>query len=212
MAKPQKSLGQVFMNGIFKQNPTFVQFLGMCPTLAVTNKVSSALGMGAGVLFVLVLSNFIISLVRNAVPREVRIPIYIVIIAGLVTILEIIMENYQYDLYTTLGTFLSLIVVNCLILGRAEAFASKNTPLKSIFDGMGMAIGFTLGITFIAVFRELLGAGTITIWGDLAIRIIPETFTINLLTQAAGAFLVFGLLVSQVNKLKFAREASSEVA
>ena len=209
MAKPQKSLTEVFTNGFFKQNPTFVQFLGMCPTLAVTSKVSDALGMGAGVIFVLVFSNLIISLIRNYVPREVRIPIFIVVIAGLVTILEIFMEYKLYDLYISLGTFLSLIVVNCLILGRAEAFASKNGPVRSILDGLGMGIGFTGGITLIAFFRELLGKGTITIWGDLSFTFIPETYTIGLLTSAAGAFLVFGILVSQINKVKFRKAERS---
>ena len=212
MAKPQKSLTEVFTNGFLKQNPTFVQFLGMCPTLAVTSKVSDALGMGAGVIFVLVFSNLIISLIRNYVPREVRIPIFIVIIAGLVTILEVFMEWKLYDLYISLGTFLSLIVVNCLILGRAEAFASKNGPVRSVLDGLGMGIGFTGGIALIAFFRELLGNGTITIWGNLSFTLIPETYTIGLLTSAAGAFLVFGILVSQINKVKFRKAEQSEVA
>lgn len=212
MAKPKKSFTEVLTTGFFKQNPTFVQFLGMCPTLAVTSKVSDALGMGAGVIFVLIFSNFIISLIRNYVPREVRIPIYIVVIAGLVTILEIIMELAAYDLYVSLGTFLSLIVVNCLILGRAEAFASKNDPIRSVLDGLGMGLGFTGGITFIAFFRELLGKGSITIWGDLSLTIIPETYTISLLSGAAGAFLVFGILVSQINKIKQRRLEGSEVA
>lgn len=212
MAKPKKSLGEVFTTGLFKQNPTFVQFLGMCPTLAVTGFVSTALGMGVGVIFVLVFSNLIISLIRNYVPREVRIPIYIVVIASLVTILEIVMERYSYTLYVQLGTFLSLIVVNCLILGRAEAFASKNGPVRSMIDGLGMGIGFTGGITLIAIFRELLGSGTITIWEGISFTFIPEQYTISLLTQAAGAFLVFGILVSQVNRIKMRRAEQSEVA
>jgi electron transport complex protein RnfE len=212
MAKKQKSLTEVFTTGLFKQNPTFVQFLGMCPTLAVTKSVESALGMGAGVIFVLVVSNFAISLIRNFVPREVRIPIYIVIIASLVTVLEMFMKAFVPDLASSLGTFLSLIVVNCLILGRAEAFASKNKPIPSILDGLGMALGFTGGITFIAFFRELLGAGSITIWGNIAVELIPEQFQVSLLVQSAGAFLVFGILVSQVNKFRMRRAEKSEVA
>ena len=212
MARPQKSLGEVFSNGLFKQNPTFVQFLGMCPTLAVTGSVETALGMGAGVIFVLVLSNLVISLIRNFVPSEVRIPIYIVVIAFLVTVLERLMYVYQYPLYVALGTFLSLIVVNCLILGRAEAFASKNGPVRSMVDGLGMALGFTGGITLIAFFRELLGKGSITIWGDLGIEIIPEAYQISILVQSAGAFLVFGILVSQVNKFRMNRAERNEVA
>ena len=212
MAKKQKSLGEVFSNGLFKQNPTFVQFLGMCPTLAVTGSVESALGMGAGVIFVLVLSNVSISLIRNFVPREVRIPIYIVIIASLVTVLEMMMNLFVPDLASSLGTFLSLIVVNCLILGRAEAFAAKNKVLLSALDGLGMALGFTGGITLIAFFRELFGAGSITIWGDLGIDLIPEAFQISVLTMPAGAFLVFGLLVATVNKIRMNRAERNEVA
>ncbi len=206
MAK-QKSLKSVFSAGLFKQNPVFVQFLGMCPTLAVTGSVENALGMGAGVVFVLVVANFVVSLIRNYVPREVRIPIYIVIIASLVTILEMFMKAFVPDLAASLGTFLSLIVVNCLILGRAEAFASNNKPLSSIFDGLGMALGFTGGLVLIAFFRELLGAGTV-----LGMQIIPADYQISILVQAAGAFLVFGILVSQVNKIRLARMSESEVA
>jgi electron transport complex protein RnfE len=205
MARKQKSLKEVFSAGIFKQNPIFVQFLGMCPTLAVTTTVENALGMGAGVIFVLVLSNFIVSLIRNVVPKEVRIPIYIVIIASLVTILEMFMRAFQPDLAASLGVFLSLIVVNCLILGRAEAFASKNSPVKSLIDGLGMGLGFTLGILLIAVVRELLGAGTL-----YGIEIIPEDYQISILVSASGAFLVFGILVSQINKFRFKRADESE--
>jgi electron transport complex protein RnfE len=207
MAAKQKSLKTIFSAGLFKQNPVFVQFLGMCPTLAVTGSVENALGMGAGVVFVLVVANLVVSLIRNYVPREVRIPIYIVIIASLVTILEMFMKAFVPDLAASLGTFLSLIVVNCLILGRAEAFASKNKPIASIFDGFGMALGFTGGLVLIAFFRELLGAGTL-----LGMQVIPADYQISILVQAAGAFLVFGILVSQVNKIRLARENESEVA
>jgi electron transport complex protein RnfE len=206
MAK-QKSLKSVFSAGLFKQNPVFVQFLGMCPTLAVTGSVENAIGMGAGVVFVLVVANLVVSLIRNYVPREVRIPIYIVIIASLVTILEMFMKAFVPDIAASLGTFLSLIVVNCLILGRAEAFASKNKPLPSIFDGLGMALGFTGGLVLIAFFRELLGAGTV-----LGMQVIPADYQISILVQAAGAFLVFGILVSQINKIRLARASESEVA
>jgi electron transport complex protein RnfE len=212
MPRRQKTLMETFSNGLFKQNPVFVQFLGMCPTLAVTGSVENALGMGAGVTFVLVLSNTAISLVRKYVPREVRIPIFIVIIATLVTMLEMIMKAIVPDLASSLGTFLSLIVVNCLILGRAEAFASKNGPVKSAIDGLGMAIGFTGGILLIAFFRELLGSGTLTIWGDLAFSLIPEEYTIDILVKSAGAFLVFGILVSQINKFRMNKADRNEVA
>jgi len=212
MARKQKSLSDVFTAGFFKQNPVFVQFLGMCPTLAVTGSVESAIGMGAGVIFVLVLSNLIISLIRSAVPREVRIPIYIVVIASFVTMLEMLMNAFVPDLAAQLGTFLSLIVVNCLILGRAEAFASKNGPVRSVLDGLGMGIGFTGGITLLAFFRELLGKGSITVWGDFALNLIPSDFQISILVAPAGAFLVFGILVSQINKIKLRRAEQGEVA
>ena len=212
MARRQKSLVEIFTNGLFKQNPTFVQFLGMCPTLAVTGSVENALGMGLGVMFVLVLSNMAISAIRKIVPTEIRIPIYIVVIAGLVTYLEMLMDAFLPEMANSLGTFLSLIVVNCLILGRAEAFASKNGVIKSGLDGLGMAIGFTGGLVLIAFFRELFGNGTVTIWGDLAFNIIPEQYQISLLVQSAGAFLVFGILVSQINKIKMNRAARNEVA
>lgn len=212
MAKKERSVRDIFATGLFKQNPTFVQFLGMCPTLAVTKSVESAIGMGAGVIFVLVMSNLVISLIRNYVPREVRIPIYIVVIASLVTILEMYMKAYVPDLAESLGTFLSLIVVNCLILGRAEAFASKNGPIKSMADGLGMALGFTGGIALIAFFRELLGSGSITIWGDLGVQLIPDAYQISLLVESAGAFLVFGILVSQINRIRMNRAEREEVA
>lgn len=217
MARKQKSLGDVFTTGFFKQNPVFVQFLGMCPTLAVTGSVDSAIGMGAGVLFVLFFSNLIISLIRKAVPREVRIPIYIVVIASLVTILEMLMDAYVPQLADKLGTFLSLIVVNCLILGRAEAFASKNSPLRSAIDGAGMAIGFTGGIVLLAFFRELFGSGSVTLWVTnsgtaIGLDLIPMDFQIPILIAPAGAFLVFGILVAQINKIKFRTAEQSEVA
>ncbi len=211
MARKQKTIKEIFTNGLAVQNPVFVQFLGICPTLAITKSVESAIGMGAGVVFVLVLSNLAISLIRNHVPREVRIPIYIVIIASLVTILEMLMKAFVPDLASSLGTFLSLIVVNCLILGRAEAFASKNSPLKSVADGFGMAIGFTAGIVLIAVFRELFGAGSITIWEDFAIQLIPANYQISILVQASGAFLVFGIIVAQINKIRLNRVDRNEV-
>ncbi len=212
MPRREKTLGEIFSNGLFKQNPVFVQFLGMCPTLAVTGSVENAIGMGIGVTFVLVFSNLAISLVRKYVPREVRIPIFIVIIATLVTLLEMMMNAYAKPMADSLGTFLSLIVVNCLILGRAEAFASKNGPIKSVFDGFGMAIGFTGGILLIAFFREVLGSGTLTIWGDLAFDLIPKTYTIDILVKSAGAFLVFGILVSQINKFRMNKADRNEVA
>ncbi len=207
MARKQKTLKQIFSNGLFKQNPVFVQFLGICPTLAVTGNIENALGMGVGVLFVLVFANLAVSAIRNYVPREVRIPIFIVIIASLVTVLEMLMKAYAPDLAKSLGVFLSLIVVNCLILGRAEAFASKNSPVKSMVDGVSMALGFTGGIVIIAAIRELFGSGSL-----LGFAIIPSDFQISILVQSAGAFLVFGLVVSQINRYRMNKADREEVA
>ena len=207
--KKQQSLKSIFFTGIFSNNPTFVQFLGLCPTLAVTSKLENALGMGVGTLFVLVMSNLIISLIRNYVPDEVRIPIYIVVIASLVTILEMFMNAYLPDLAAALGTFLKLIVVNCIILGRAEAFAAKNGPIKSVADGLGMAIGFTLGISLIALFRELFGLGSIL---GFEIGFVAENnLQLAVLAGPAGAFLVYGLLVGQMLKIQKRRAEKAEV-
>lgn len=204
-------LGSVFKNGVLTNNPTFVQFLGMCPTLAVTSQVNSALGMGVGVVFVLVLSNLSISLIRNYVPSEIRIPVYIVVIAALVTILEMFMNAFTPALAAELGTFLKLIVVNCIILGRAEAFAQKNGPIASMVDGFAMGLGFTGGLTLLAIFREVFGSGSFM--GNEISLIASNNFQLSLLTGPAGAFLVFGLLVAQLTKYrqyKADKEASQE--
>jgi Na+-translocating ferredoxin:NAD+ oxidoreductase subunit E len=204
-------LGSVFKNGVLTNNPTFVQFLGMCPTLAVTSQVNSALGMGVGVVFVLVLSNLSISLIRNYVPSEIRIPVYIVVIAALVTILEMFMNAWTPDLAAELGTFLKLIVVNCIILGRAEAFAQKNGPIASMVDGLAMGLGFTGGLTLLAIFREVFGSGSFM--GNEISLIADNNFQLSLLTGPAGAFLVFGLLVAQLTKyrqFKADKEATQE--
>lgn len=204
-------LGSVFKNGVLTNNPTFVQFLGMCPTLAVTSQVNSALGMGIGVVFVLVLSNLSISLIRNYVPSEIRIPVYIVVIAALVTILEMFMNAFTPDLANQLGTFLKLIVVNCIILGRAEAFAQKNGPIASMVDGLAMGLGFTGGLTLLAIFREVFGSGSFM--GNEISLIASNNFQLSLLTAPAGAFLVFGLLVAQLTKYrqyKADKEAAQE--
>jgi Na+-translocating ferredoxin:NAD+ oxidoreductase subunit E len=205
------NLGSVFKNGVLTNNPTFVQFLGMCPTLAVTSQVNSALGMGVGVVFVLVLSNLSISLIRNYVPSEIRIPVYIVVIAALVTILEMFMNAWTPDLAAELGTFLKLIVVNCIILGRAEAFAQKNGPIASMVDGLAMGLGFTGGLALLAIFREVFGSGSFM--GNEISLIANNNFQLSLLTGPAGAFLVFGLLVAQLTKYrqyKADKEASQE--
>ena len=199
-------------NGIIKENPTFVIMLGMCPTLAVTKTLESAIGMGMCILFVLFFSNLIISCLKNIIPDEIRIPVYIVIIASLVTIVEMVLNAFLPALYSQLGVFVSLIVVNCIILGRAEAFASKNDPISSMVDAVGMAIGVTLALCIVALIREFVGNGTITVWGDLAIdctglysalHIEPVGF----LQTNAGAFLTLGIIVGCINAF---RESSAD--
>ena len=185
--------------GILKENPVFVLVLGLCPVLGVSSQVSNALGMSVAVLFVLTFSNIIISLLRKVIPASIHIPAYIVVIASLVTITEMVMHAFAPSIYSALGVFLPLIVVNCIILGRAEAFASKNTVFDSILDAIGMSIGFALAITLIAVIRELLGAGTITLFavGSFGGVITVPWFydnPIRVMALAPGALLIMGYL------------------
>ena len=183
-------------NGIIKENPTFVLMLGMCPTLAVTSSAINGLGMGLSTTVVLIFANLIISLFRKRIPNGVRIPAFIVIVASLVTIVEFLMKAYFQSLSEALGVYIPLIVVNCLILGRAESFASKNGPIASIFDGVGMGLGFTLGLTIIGLIREMLGAGTIF---DMPILKDIGYTPIAIFTRAPGAFLVLAFLVAGMN-------------
>ncbi|MBN2532544.1 MAG: electron transport complex subunit E [Spirochaetales bacterium] len=190
-----------FTKGIFKENPLFIIVLGLCPSLAVSTEVINALGMGAGVIFVLLGSNICVSLLKNFIPEKVRIPSYVVIIASFVTIVEMVMEAYAPDLYKNLGIFVSLIVVNCIILGRAEAYASKNKLVHSILDALGMGIGFTLGLLLIAVIREIFGAGTITLFPVKAIGFNGKitlgwlnNYPAKVFAFASGALLVMGYL------------------
>ena len=208
MDQPVK-LTSILKNGLFTSNPTFVQFLGMCPTLAVTSRVDNAIGMGLGVVFVLVLSNLAISLIRNVVPSEIRIPVFIVVIAALVTVLEMFMNAFTPELAASLGTFLKLIVVNCIILGRAEAFAAKNGPIASMVDGFAMGSGFLGGLTLLAIFREVFGSGSFM--GNEITLITDYNFQLRLLTAPAGAFLVFGLLVAQIVKYRQRKEDKEAV-
>ncbi len=181
----------IVKKGILTENPLFVLLLGLCPALGVTSSVESALGMGGSVSFVLLFSNVIVSSLRKIVPDEIRIPVYIVIIATGVTLLEMLMNAYLNELAAKLGIFIPLIVVNCIILGRAESFASKNTVFDSIFDAIGMGTGFTLGLCLLATVREVLGAGTF-----LGIQVLPSAYTIPLFLYPAGAFLALGLLIA----------------
>ena len=185
------------MNGIIKENPTFVLLLGMCPTLGTTSSAINGMGMGLATLFVLICSNVVISSIKNLVPDMVRIPIFIVVIASFVTVLQMLMQAYVPGLYATLGLFIPLIVVNCILLGRAEAFAAKNGPLASLFDGLGMGLGFTIGLTLLGSVREFLGTGKI-----FNISILPEEYGMLVFVLAPGAFIVLGYLIAIVNRLK----------
>ena len=182
-------------NGIIKENPTFVLMLGMCPTLAVTTSAMNGMGMGLTTMAVLIMSNFVISALRNIIPSRMRIPAYIVIVASLVTVVQLLLQGYIPSLYDTLGIYIPLIVVNCIILGRAEAFASKNNPLLSIMDGLGMGLGFTFALTCIGLVREILGAGT---FFSMSLPISFEPITI--FVMAPGAFFILALLTAiQIN-------------
>lgn len=192
-----KSLKQ-FFNGIVKENPTFVLMLGMCPTLAVTTSASNGLGMGLTTTAVLALSNLFISLIRKIIPDKARIPAFIVVVAAFVTIVQMLLQAYLPDLDKSLGLYIPLIVVNCIILGRAEAFAYKNGPLVSLFDGLGMGLGFTLGLTCIASVREIIGAGTI-----FGVTVMPASYEpMAIFTLAPGAFFVLALLTALQNVFK----------
>lgn len=187
----KKSKWQIFTNGIFKENPVLILLLGCCSVLAISVTVQGALGMGAALTFVLVGSNVVISLLRKIIPDKVRIPCFIVVIATFVTLVEMITEAYLPDLYSSLGIFLALIVVNCIVLGRAEMFASKNSVIDSLLDGLGMGIGYTVVICAIAVVRELFASGTI-----YGLRIIPEGYQIGIIGQTPGGFLLFGIAMA----------------
>ena len=188
---------KILMNGIIKENPTFVLLLGMCPTLGTTSSAINGMGMGLATMAVLICSNFVISCIKNIVPDMVRIPSYIVVIASLVTILQMVMQAFVPGLYATLGLFIPLIVVNCLILGRAEAFAAKNGPIASMFDGIGMGLGFTIALTVLGGVREFLGTGKL-----FDIAILPEEYGMLLFVLAPGAFIALGYLIAIVNKLR----------
>ena len=184
-----------FIKGLIKENPTLVGLLGMCPTLAVTTTASNGLGMGLATTFVLIGSNIVISLLKNVIPKSVKLPCYIVIIAGFVTLIEMLMKGYIPALYKSLGTFLSLITVNCIILGRAEVFASKNKVVPSIMDALGMGLGFTLALTLMASVREIFGAGSL--FG----REIPYIQNMTVFILPAGGFFVLGCIIAFINKL-----------
>ena len=188
---------KVFLNGLIKENPTFVLLLGMCPTLGTTSSALNGMSMGLATTFVLICSNIVIALLKNLIPDKVRIPAYIVVIASFVTLLQMLMQAYLPTLFASLGLFIPLIVVNCIILGRAEAFAAKNTALPSLFDGLGMGLGFTWALTLLGAVRELLGTGAI-----FGFTLLPSATNMLVFVLAPGAFIVLGYLIAIVNKIK----------
>ena len=188
---------KILLNGVIKENPTFVLMLGMCPTLATTTSAINGMSMGLATMFVLICSNLVISLIKKLAPDMVRIPVFVVVIASFVTILQMVMQAFVPGIYATLGLFIPLIVVNCIILGRAEAFACKNGPIESIFDGIGIGLGFTIGLTALGVVREILGAGSV-----FGITLLPESLNMLLFVLPPGAFITLGFLVAIVNKLR----------
>ena len=208
MAK--QDLKKIFLNGIVTENPTFRLVLGMCPTLAITTSVLNGLGMGLATTFVLVCSNFVISLIRNFVPSKVRIPAYIVVIATFVTIVQLLLEAFLPSLSQSLGLFIPLIVVNCIIFARAESFASKNPPLASMADGLGMGLGFTISLSIISAVRELIGSGTL-----LGFPVLGSNYPgVLLFILAPGGYITLGLVMVAFNavmkKIDGRRRASAE--
>ena len=188
---------KIIKNGIIAENPTFVLLLGLCPTLATTSSAVNGMSMGLATTFVLICSNIVISAIKKLIPDEVRIPAYIVVIASFVTILQMCMQAFLPDLYKSLGLFIPLIVVNCIVLGRAESFASKNGILSSGFDGIGIGLGFTIALTLLGICRELLGTGKI-----FALSVFPEQYGALLFVLAPGAFIALGYLIALVNRFK----------
>lgn len=197
-----QSLAKEFTKGLWTEIPPFRLVLGLCPVLAVTKSVENGIGMGVATTFVLVFSNLLISMLRNVIPAKVRIACYIVIIATFVTIVELLMQAYAYPLFLKLGIFIPLIVVNCIVLGRAEAFASKNSPVLSLADGLGIGIGYTLSLASLGAVREFLGAGTITIWGGTPIFQMGSNFhPFKFMIEAPGAFVGLGIMLALMNMI-----------
>ncbi len=187
----------IIKNGIVKDNPTFVLMLGMCPTLATTTSATNGMAMGLATMAVLICTNFVISLLKSLTPDKVRIPVFIVVIAAFVTMLQLVIKAFLPDIDKALGLFIPLIVVNCIILGRAEAFAAKQSPVASLFDGIGIGLGFTLALTLLGIVRELLGAGSI-----FGFALLPESCNILLFILPPGAFITLGFLIAIVNRLR----------
>lgn len=196
------NMKSIFFNGVVNENPTFRMMLGMCPTLAITTAASNGIGMGLATTAVLAFSNMAISLLRNAIPEKIRIPAFVVVIATFVTMLQMLIKAFMPALDDALGIYIPLIVVNCIIFARAEAFACKNGPLASLVDGIGMGVGFTIGITLLASIRELIGSGSLFGVQIMALGYQP----MSIVTQAPGGFIVFGLLLAAINTMTKKKE------
>lgn len=192
---------QTFIKGILVENPLLILSIGLCSSLGITTSIFNALGMGAGMTFVLVMSELVISLFRRHIPTSIRLPVFIIIIAAFTTIVQLVLQAYVPALYDALGVFIPLIVVNCIIMGRVEAFASKNKIGDSLLDGLGMGIGYTIVLIAISLIRELLGGGTLFAGTALKLEIIPEAYRIGILNSAPGGFIVFGI-VAALNQLR----------
>ncbi|MDO5724886.1 MAG: electron transport complex subunit RsxE [Tissierellia bacterium] len=198
-------LSKIFTDGIIKNNPAFIQLIGLCPVLAVTTSTKNALSMGMAVIFVLVMSNLVVSILRNIIPEKIRIPIFIVIIASFVTIVQMVLEAYAISIYNALGIFLPLIVVNCTILGRAESFAYKNKIVPAIVDGLGNGVGATFAMGLMGIVREFLGSGTI-----FDIQILPESIpTIGLMQAPPGAFILLGFFIALFKSINAKKAANA---
>lgn len=200
---------QIFTNGFIKENPLLVLNIGLCSSLGVTTSIFNGIGMGMGMLFVLLMSEIVISLFRKFIPSAIRLPVFIIIIAALTTIVQLVLNAYVGSLYDALGVFLPLIVVNCIIMGRVEAFASKNNTFCSILDALGMGLGYTIVLVLISFFRELLGGGTLMAGTPFMVTLIPEDYRVGIFNSAPGGFIVFGFLAALVQLIKFISAAKA---
>lgn len=201
---------KIFTNGFIKENPLLVLNIGLCSSLGVTTSIFNGLGMGLGMTFVLLMSEIVISIFRRLIPSAIRLPVFIIVIAAFTTIVQLVLQAYVESLYSALGVFLPLIVVNCIIMGRVEAFASKNNIGNSVLDALGMGIGYTLVLVFISMIRELLGGGTLMAGTALKITVIPEEYRIGIFNSAPGGFLVFGFLAAIVQFAKHLKSVSDK--
>ena len=201
---------KTFFNGFLRENPLLVLNIGLCSSLGVTTSIFNGLGMGVGMTFVLVMSEIVISIFRKLIPSAIRLPVFITVIAAFTTIVQLVLNAYVESLYNALGVFIPLIVVNCIIMGRVEAFASKNKVGDSILDGLGMGIGYTIVLVAISLIRELFGAGTLLAGTALKVELIPESFRIGILNSAPGGFIVFGIVAAINQSMQNAKNAKAQ--